>query len=120
MKRTAQETAILIALLRKRAAVKRARISVKTVRKLSKRRVLRTAFLDSLSRELDDLGVHMIQLERGGLGVILTSALEGAPPILARTYLDEDLKKLKRNEEEFKRFRAELEPDVEEVEDGEA
>jgi len=114
MKRTAEETAILVALLQKRADVKRARISGKTIRILSKRRTLRTVFLETLGRELDDLGIHMVELERGGFGIIPVSALDGAPTILAKRYLADDLKKLKRNEQAFAQFRAEIEQDTEE------
>lgn len=119
MKRTAEETAILVALLQKRADVKRARISEKTIRVLSKRRTLRTVFLETLGKELDDLGIHMVELERGGFGIIPVSALDGAPAILAKRYLTEDLKKLKRNEEAFARFRAEIEQDTEESDESE-
>lgn len=119
MKRTAEETAILVALLQKRAAVRRARISAKTIRVLSKRRTLRTAFLETLGRELDDLGIHMIELERGGFGIIPISALDGAPAILAKRYLTDDLKKLKRNEEAFTKFRAEIEQDADESDENE-
>lgn len=81
MKRTAQDTATLIALLQKRADRNRARVSEKTIRLLSRRRFLRTAFLDNLSKELDDLGIHMVELERGGFGIIRVSTLNGAPTI---------------------------------------
>ena len=114
MKRTAEETAILVALLQKRARVKRARISEKTIRVLSKRRTLRTVFLDRLSKELDELGIHMVEIDRGGFGIIPIRALDGAPAILAKTFLSDDLKKLKRSEQVFAKFRAELEQDVEE------
>lgn len=107
----------MIALLQKRAEVKRARISGRTIRIISKRRTLRTAFLETLGRELDDLGIHMVELERGGFGIILVSALDGAPVILAKRYLKDDLKMLKRNEAAFTKFRSEIEQDTEESED---
>lgn len=119
MKRTTEETAILVALLQKRAGVKRARISEKTVRVLSKRKHLRGAFLDSLRRELDDLGIHIVELERGGFGTILISALNGAPAILAKRYLKDDLKKLRGKASEIEKFRKELEQNEDEAEENE-
>jgi len=121
MQRTVEHTAILVARLFKRANAKRARVSERTIRVLSKRKSLRVAFLDSLNKALDDLGIHMIELERGGFGLIPISALDGAQAILAKSYISDDLKKLRQleklNQQEkvFARFREELVED----EDGE-
>src|ERR1700722_17204965 len=109
MKRTIEQTAILLALLLKRAEAKRARVSEKTIRVLSKRRTLRVAFLTELVAALDDLGVHMVELERGGVGLIPISALDGAPAILAKNYLSEDLKQLRQGGEKvFAKLKAEI------------
>lgn len=114
MGRTAEQTAILIALLFKRANTKRARVSERTIRILSKRKSLRVAFLDRLNSALDDLGIHMIELDRGGFGLIPISALDGAQVILAKNYISDDLKTLRqqegsnRQETAFARFRAEV------------
>ena len=114
MYRTAEQTAVLVALVFKRSAAKRARVSERTIRVLSKRRSLRVAFIESLNRALDDLGVHMIELERGGFGLIPVSALDGAQAILARQFIADDLKALKLQEKTnnqdkiFTRFRAEI------------
>jgi hypothetical protein len=56
------------------------------------------AFLESLNRALDDLGIHMIELERGGFGLIPISALDGAQAILAKNYISDDLKELRQQE----------------------
>lgn len=115
MQRTAEQAAILIALLFKRADVKRARISERTIRILSKRRSLRVAFLDRLDSELDDLGLHIIELERGGFGLIPISALDGAETILAKNYLSAELKALRLEKSAsrigrmFAKFRSEAE-----------
>src|SRR5437016_1705177 len=93
---TTEQTALLIAVLLKRAQVKRARISEKTVRVLSRRRHLRTAFLNRLIGALDDLGVHIVELDRGGFGLLPISALEGAESILAKTYLQNELSELRK------------------------
>ena len=114
MKRTVENTAILLALLFKRSRVKRARISERTIRVLSKRKKLRVVFLGSLSEALDDLGIHMIELERGGFGLMPISALEGAETILAKTYIGDQLRKLReqeklsRQEKVFAEFRTEV------------
>ena len=98
MYRTAEQTAILLALLFKRANVKRARVSERTVRVLSKRPSLRSVFLEALRAALDDFGLHMIELERGGFGLIPVTALDGAQPILAKNFIDADLKTLRKEE----------------------
>ena len=119
MYRTAEQTAILIALLFKHANAKRARVSERTVRVLSKRKSLRTAFIEGLNRALDDLGLHIIELERGGFGLIPISALDGAQVILAKDHIAEQLKTIRqhekagRSEKAFAQFRAELTDDDE-------
>lgn len=123
MQRTAEQTAILLALLFKRANVKRARISERTIRVVSKRRSLRVAFLDRLREELDDLGLHIIELGRGGFGLIPISALDGAASILAKNYITIELRRLRaekspsQQEKLFAEFRVEAE--VVEDEEGE-
>jgi|HubBroStandDraft_1064217.scaffolds.fasta_scaffold1077404_1 hypothetical protein len=119
MHRTAEQTAILLALLFKRASLKRARISERTIRVLSKRRSLRAVFLEGLRGALDDFGIHMIELERGGFGLIPVSALDGAQAILAKNYISDDLKtlrqqeKLSRQEKVFTNFKEEVTGDEE-------
>jgi hypothetical protein len=109
MMRTIEQTAILVAVLLKRAEAKRARVSDKTIRVLSKRKTLRVVFLSELVAALDDLGVHMVELERGGFGLIPISALDGAPSILAKNYLSEDLKQVRQGgEKAFAKLRAEV------------
>jgi hypothetical protein len=95
VKRTFEETAVLIASLLKRSGKKRARISERTIRVLSKRKTLRDAFKQELRSELDDLGIHLIQLDRGGFAVLAISAVEGAEMITAKEYLADVLKELK-------------------------
>jgi hypothetical protein len=89
----AEETAMLVAVLFKRAALKRARISNLTIRRLSNRRSIRTAFLRSLIDHLDDRGLILVELERGGYGLIPSSSLDGAPAITAKKYLPAELKR---------------------------
>jgi len=120
MKRSTEHTALLVAALLKRSGQRRARISESTIRVLSKRRTLRDSFKERLRAELDDIGIHLVQLERGGFGVIPINALDGAPAITAKKYLVDELKKLKKGEDEsfFEKLRADVSEDVEE--DGES
>jgi hypothetical protein len=120
MKRSAEETAILVATLLKRSEQRRARVSDKTIRVLSKRRTLRDAFKDRLRAELDDIGIHIVELERGGFGIIPINALNGAPAITARKYLPEELKKLKKGSDDafFEKLWIEVHEDAEESDDG--
>lgn len=90
--RTSEETALLIVLLFRRSGQKRARISVDTLRRLSKRRHIRSAFLGKVEESLDDLGLILVELERGGYGLLPLSALDGAPPITAKRYLQDELR----------------------------
>jgi len=95
--RTPFEAALLIALLFKRSEKSRARISNVTVKKLTKRKLLRGAFIEMLTDELDGLGVVLIELERGGFGLIPVSALSGAPSITAKKLISDELKQLRKN-----------------------
>jgi len=112
MIRTAEETALLIALLLKRSEQKRARVSVATIRRLSKRKHIRGAFIDMLRGQLDSLGVILVELDRGGYGLIPSNVLDGAPAITAKKYLSEDLKQIARNEKSFDGIREELDDDL--------
>jgi hypothetical protein len=121
MKRTTEQTAILVALLLKRSGQKRARLSENTIRVLSKRRTLRDAFKERLRADLDDIGLHLVQLERGGFGIIPINALDGAVAITAKKYLADDLKKLKKNDDDafFEKLRREVDEDADEGDEDE-
>lgn len=106
--RTTTESALLIALLFKRSGKTRARVSIKTVRKLSQRKYLRVAFIDNLIDELDDLGFIFIELSRGGFGLIPASSLDGAPAITVKKFLKDDLKRLRKEEINFTDIEDEL------------
>jgi len=112
MIRTAEETGLLAALLLKRSGFKRGRISEMTIRRLSKRSQLRRVFVGRLEEELDDLGLILVELERGGYGIMPSSGLEGAPAITAKKYLLEDLDRLKAKQTNFDAIRAELADDT--------
>src|SRR5258708_3336893 len=120
MKSSAEQTAVLVATLLKRSERRRARVSDKTIRVLSRRRTLRDAFKERLRAELDDIGIHLVELERGGFGIIPINALDGAPAITAKKYMPEELKKLKKGDDEafFERLRVEVNEDAEEGDEG--
>jgi len=51
----------------------------------------------------------MVELGRGGFGLIPISALDGAPPILAKNYLSDDLKQLRQGGDNvFAKLKAEV------------
>jgi len=109
MRPNAEQTAVLIATLLHRSGERRARISERTVRILSRRRPLRDVFKEKLRDELDDLGIHFVQLERGGFGLIPAKALDGAPAITAKKYLSAEVTKLKKADHRFfERVRSEV------------
>lgn len=90
-----KQAALLIALVLKRAGKTRARMSEKTVKLICGRSILRDAFLHDLRRWLEDFGVLLVRLERGGFALAAISALEGAPPILAKDYIAKERKAFK-------------------------
>lgn len=107
--RTAEETALLVALLFQRSGLKRARVTAKTIRLLGKRKRVRNAFVELLDEYLDGYGLVMIELDRGGYGILPTSALDGAPVIQAKKFLAGELSQMRKNEElAFKKIRQEL------------
>jgi hypothetical protein len=111
--RTSRESALLLALLFKRSEKTRVRLSTVTVKKLSKREHLRAAFIEELIVQLNDLGLVLIELERGGFGIIPVSALNGAPPVTAKKYLMQDLKRLREGKLTFDDILNELDIEIE-------
>jgi hypothetical protein len=116
MKRSTERTAVLVATLLKRSGHRRARISENTIRVLSKRRTLRDSFKERLRAELDDIGIHLVQLGRGGFGIIPIDALDGAPAITAKKYMADELRKLKKGDDDafFEKLRNEVDEDTDE------
>ena len=106
--RSPEEAALLVALLFHRAGEHRARISLKTIRRLAQKEHLRQSFLTRVTAELDDIGLTLIENDRGGFGLIPHQALNGAPTITAKRFLIEDLRKLKSGEIDFNDIRTEL------------
>ncbi len=93
MYRTAHQTAIGIAFILKRSGQSRARLSEKTIRRVSRRKRLRGAFVLDVTTSLADFGWSLCELGSGGYGVIQTKSLEAAKPVLASKFLDENERK---------------------------
>ena len=83
----AQQVALLLALMQKRAERTRSRLSEKTLKNLASRTVLRDAFIYELRQALEDLGILLVRLDRGGFALVTISALDSARPILVREYV---------------------------------
>jgi len=111
VKRTAEQTALLLHRLLSLSGHKRARVSNATIRRLSNRRHLRAAFVNMLDEYLEDMGLILLELERGGYGVMYARTLEGAPPITAKKFLQDDLVRLRTEKDEslFDEIRQEIE-----------
>lgn len=89
--RTAQQTALLLAVLLKRSNQTRARVSNKTVMEFRGGK-LYASFVTSLRTELEDLGVLLAELDRGGFGLLKISTLEGAKALTPdRVFTSEEL-----------------------------
>lgn len=111
MRHTGRETALLLALLFKRAEANRARLSETTLRILSGRSQLRSAFITNLQDQLDDLGFAFLEIERG-FAMIPLSALNGAPAITAKKHLPEISERIRKGLNiNFSKIETELELD---------
>jgi hypothetical protein len=99
--RTAEQTALLIALLFKRSEQCQARLNMDTVRSLSRRRHIRSAFVTMLAGYLEDLGLILMEIDGDGYGLLASNVLAGAPTVTAKKYLADDLDKLDHGEIDF-------------------
>ena len=110
MRKTSAETAILIAIISKRSGQSRIRISGKTLRFVSGRTTLRSAFLVEVIDKLADMSLTMSELDNGSFGIIETKILEGAKSFTARKMFNEaEIKKIKKNSIDFAPLETELE-----------
>jgi hypothetical protein len=100
MRPSPDEVAILLIAMVRRVGGKRGegsrwRISIKTLRKVSSRAMIREAFLDELEEELAELGYTLLRLMAGGYGLIETSAFDSWPSVSTRDRLEKEMKALK-------------------------
>jgi hypothetical protein len=73
-----------------------------------------------VQQQLDDLGFILVDLDRGGFGILPSSSLEGAPALTAKKYLPREVRSQYNDDRAFRRLRGELESDATEIEDDEA
>lgn len=90
----AKQVALVMAVMIKRAEKTRARVSERTVKTLAGRNTLRDAFVFELRQSLEDFGVLLVRLDRGGFALVAISALEGAPTVLAKELVSAERKGL--------------------------
>ena len=90
-----KEVALLMAVMLKRAEKTRARVSEKTVKTMAGRSALRDAFVFELRQSLEDYGVLLVRLDRGGFALVAISALEGAPTVVAKEHVSEERRALR-------------------------
>jgi hypothetical protein len=64
-----------------------------------------------LEEQLADSGLVMVELDRGGYGLLRATSLEGAPAVTASKYLLKDLNELKRRPKYLEEIRAEVSDD---------
>lgn len=118
MKRSARNTALLLAVILKRSGQKRARISAKTLRLLGRRKNLRSAFVIEIITALADYDWVLFELASGGYGAIEAKALEAAKSVTAVTWLDADERStLRENDELIPTLEEELEQDEDDTSD---
>ena len=118
--RSAEETALLLAVIFKRSGLHRARVSRKTIYLLAGRKHLRGAFLALVIDTLAEYDICLIEID-GGHALIRTKALEAAKPITAKRLLsDEERKAIKLgNSLDLSALKKEIADDDESPDDGE-
>ena len=92
--RTPIQTAILLSVLFKRSELSRVRISQKTLKLLSYRFRLKSAFVVSVSDAIADFGLYLIELDTGGYALVSAKSLEGAKAVTAKRLMGDMLKRL--------------------------
>lgn len=107
MRRSPNETAILLALMLHRSGKSRARVSKRTLEVISKRERIHASFVGLIRSALDDLDVVLLESNRGGYAMVTREALDGAPPI-SSSIIANDLKALRREEVDYETFLEEL------------
>ena len=91
MKRTVEQTALLLAIILNRSKQTRARISTKTIKALANRQQMRCMFVKDLIDTLADRHDWiLVELASGGFGAVLARTLEAARPVMTHKFLTED------------------------------
>lgn len=112
MRRTADETAKLLAAILNRSGQNRARVSAKTIKYLAKRETLRSAFVEELKEILPDYFWVICEIESGGYGAIKAKLLEAAKPVTAKKWLgDNERRELRKGSFDFSALDSEITPE---------
>ncbi len=88
-----ERVAYLLALMLKRSNKTKGRMSKKTLKIVSGRKNLQAAFHINLYENLYDLGLEMVELDRGGYALFYRSILEGVPVLKARDLIPREERK---------------------------
>lgn len=86
----AQQTARLLAVGFQRSRQNRARVSLKSVQRISGRNRVAAPFIVALLEFMAEYGITMAELTTGGFGLLYTSALNGAKSLPVTNFLTED------------------------------
>lgn len=119
MHRTPYETACILAVILKRSGQARARVSSKTIRLISGRVHLRSAFVVELIGVLADrFDWILFELAIGGYGAIQSKSVEAAKPVTAKRWLtDDERKAFRRGDTSFADFELEATPEQDQPDD---
>lgn len=85
-----ERVAYLLALMLKRSNKTKGRLSEKTLRIVSGRQRLRGAFHMNLYENLANLGLEIVELDRGGYALFHRSILEGVPVLTAKNLISRE------------------------------
>ena len=113
--RSAEETAIVLAVILNRNGESRARVSVKTLRLAGNRFNLRAAFVRDVIDALAEFSWIMFEISTGGYGAVKSKALEAAKSVTAKRMLtDKELKAIQDDGKvDWAKLRKEAMPDPE-------
>jgi hypothetical protein len=120
MKRSARDTALLLAVILKRSDQTRARVSAKTLKLLGRRQNLRSAFVVDVIAALADFDWILFELASGGYGAMQSKALEAAKAVTAVKFLEPDERtSLRESDELIPTLEEELESDEDDANEDE-
>lgn len=119
MRLSAAQTALLLAVMMLRSEQTRARVSIKTLKLLSRRVRLHWAFAQEVREELEvNHRLIMFEIDSGGYGVVSAKAVEAAKPLTAKSWLTEvERSSIRKGKAKWSDFEAELPSDAEPSDD---
>lgn len=116
---TPAESAAVLAALLKRSGQSRARLSGTTIRKVARRKTLRSAFVVELTDAMaDGYDWLLVELSSGGFGAVQAKALEAAKSVTGAKYLSADERRqISKGSADYREYHQEAVGDEEEVDD---